>query len=355
MRGSPRSQLIAPVAIRPIPAHAGEPCSEIAASTTSRAYPRACGGAGQESTDDSVAGGLSPRMRGSRRIAEVCDGLPGPIPAHAGEPHRDQMPSAVTAAYPRACGGADVGTADVALEKGLSPRMRGSPRQIRRPPPPPWAYPRACGGAAWARDALMKIWGLSPRMRGSPPSRAQPCAPQGPIPAHAGEPVVRRGRTAARRAYPRACGGAAASISANTSRTGLSPRMRGSHAFLLLPSAARGPIPAHAGEPSCPSAWTSMTRAYPRACGGAGERARPSGASRGLSPRMRGSPGRRIAGGASLRPIPAHAGEPLSPLCRSTRSRAYPRACGGARETEHKRVLSEGLSPRMRGSRERGG
>ena len=108
-----------------------------------------------------------------------------------------------------------------------------------------------------------------------------------------------------------------------------------------------------------------------RVCGGT--RRLPPGdtAARGLSPRVRGNPGRagyrRGAGGLSPRvrgnpsstprpgstsgSIPACAGEPSTLKRQSSPIRVYPRVCGGTQLGPVPRRAGEGLSPRVRGNR----
>ncbi len=69
-------------------------------------------------------------------------------------------------------------------------------------------------------------------------------------------------------AYPRACGGTAAALAAMGAAEGLSPRMRGNLVGRARAPAEQGPIPAHAGEPTCFFPKRMWSRAYPRACGG---------------------------------------------------------------------------------------
>ncbi len=72
--------------------------------------------------------GLSPRMRGNLARAWVWIGSAGPIPAHAGEPFVDPLIIGDHKAYPRACGGTSVEDSVIKPEWGLSPRMRGNRR-----------------------------------------------------------------------------------------------------------------------------------------------------------------------------------------------------------------------------------
>ena len=187
--------------------------------------------------------GLSPRMRGSRRRSVSRRCLPGPIPAHAGEP-----PLRLDRTFPAHAG---------------EPRERELVGYRAR------AYPRACGGALRSHHQALAPHGLSPRMRGSRTRVQGRSVREGPIPAHAGEPERAAGWDGDPGAYPRACGGAIAVYQDVRGSAGLSPRMRGSHEVGIGAAAIAGPIPAHAGEPSsCAVAWMK-DGAYPRACGGA--------------------------------------------------------------------------------------
>ncbi len=72
--------------------------------------------------------------------------------------------------------------------------------------------------------------------------------------------------------------------------------------------------------------------------------------SEGLSPRTRGSleaAGAYHSGGGS---IPAHAGEPIAHHDCQPRSGVYPRARGGAQALDGLGLTEAGLSPRTRGS-----
>ena len=194
--------------------------------------------------------GLSPRVRGSH--GRVLSQRPshGSIPARAGEPH----PSSIAR-----------------LEL--------------------WVYPRACGGAPLAVEWPVAIRGLSPRVRGSQVASIARVGGVGSIPARAGEPAGHEVLDGRRGVYPRACGGALAPLLAAAHERGLSPRVRGSRGGEIDEMRDAGSIPARAGEPGCAWRSTFSGRVYPRACGGAAPRPTPDPSSRGLSPRVRGSPG----------------------------------------------------------------
>ncbi len=134
------------------------------------------------------------------------------------------------------------------------------------------------------------IQGLSPRMRGNQRGYKRGWAEKGPIPAHAGEPSSGNASHAPPGAYPRACGGTDVLSPYRFSDEGLSPRMRGNHIKAINCWVPVGPIPAHAGEPHVFCPCQQQEWAYPRACGGTICGSSHNWRSQGLSPRMRGNP-----------------------------------------------------------------
>ena len=70
----------------------------------------------------------------------------------------------------------------------------------------------------------------------------------------------------------------------------------------------------------------------------------------GLSPRVRGSRERFLARSRPQGSIPACAGEPHTVMTQSGTAEVYPRVCGGASPTCLWGRAEEGLSPRVRGS-----
>ena len=134
------------------------------------------------------------------------------------------------------------------------------------------------------------------------------------------------------------------------STLGLSPRVRGSPHTPNGPISAKGSIPARAGEPGRSARPLRGSRVYPRACGGALGAVIAANWSQGLSPRVRGS---RVSGLSFRRyegSIPARAGEPRSSAPSAQGPRVYPRACGGAEHAAPPELRPQGLSPRVRGS-----
>ena len=193
----------------------------------------------------------------------------GSIPACAGEPTSPRIVYCKSGVYPRVCGGTVCPGTGRPESKGLSPRVRGnhapdpptgrSRRSIpacagepccRRPPGRRRrVYPRVCGGT------VMRLWrknqmpGLSPRVRGNRTGVGAGALLSGSIPACAGEPPAAPAPAAARRVYPRMCGGTNPESGTFAKANGLSPRVRGNLPDNKLLRALRGSIPACAGEP----------------------------------------------------------------------------------------------------------
>ena len=172
----------------------------------------------------------------------------------------------------------------------------------------------------------------------------------GSIPACAGEPPERRAAALAPRVYPRVCGGAAAWGRVMKTPRGLSPRVRGSLLSAVLPPWRPGSIPACAGEPPSIGALVPSCRVYPRVCGGADACRRVTSSGSGLSPRVRGSHAGANVVDAAVWSIPACAGEPVVLFAAVSSAGVYPRVCGGAMPKVEPVDTAEGLSPRVRGS-----
>ena len=90
------------------------------------------------------------------------------------------------------------------------------------------------------------------------------------------------------------CGGTRRGKAAYPSLAGLSPRVRGNHDNWAMDLEIQGSIPACAGEPRAPALVAPAHWVYPRVCGGTAAGGAPTGATRGLSPRVRGNPARRL-------------------------------------------------------------
>ena len=69
-----------------IPAHTGEPKSDMSLKVKVRVYPRTYGGTRREPAKESICGGLSPHIRGNPFVDIPFGKEAGSIPAHTGEP-----------------------------------------------------------------------------------------------------------------------------------------------------------------------------------------------------------------------------------------------------------------------------
>ena len=254
---------------RSIPAHAGEPTDSRRPASSVTVYPRPRGGAGTSSRPARWLTGLSPPTRGSHLVGMGAGLHDGSIPAHAGEPQTPRSPTIPTPVYPRPRGGADDAFPGALDPGGLSPPTRGSPHRVtvsgnRRRSIPAHAgepsmrrpssemsrvYPRPRGGAHLERSSGLRLDGLSP------PTRGSPCI----LPRHPYTGPV----------YPRPRGGADVMMPSSVAVRGLSPPTRGSRRDRDRRSDGRRSIPAHAGEPSTSSGQNRLSAVYPRPRGGA--------------------------------------------------------------------------------------
>ena len=132
---------------------------------------------------------------------------------------------------------------------------------------------------------------------------------------------------------------------------GLSPRVRGNPPAGRIETATARSIPACAGEPSTVFAAAQALAVYPRVCGGTQNLYRYPVMTNGLSPRVRGNRLRPRLPPGLFGSIPARAGEPRRTKNRRRRARVYPpRACGGTAPPDRTPNSVHGLSPRVRGN-----
>ena len=239
------------------------------------------------------------------------------------------------------CGGTGVWCTPRPDPYGLSPRVRGNLSCPRNGPRCDGSIP-ACAGeprpSSSPRDGT-DYAGLSPRVRGNPELRPWFRPWQGSIPACAGEPDAAIQAVRCHEVYPRVCGGTRSGPLSAGSPVGLSPRVRGNRFLEAQGLLSSRSIPACAGEPLAgdvgePSAF--IVRSIP-ACAG-----EPAGSLKATVqtiylrsiPACAGEPAHRHL--TAIIPdhgsIPACAGEPLARR-------------GGRRNQDNM-----GLSPRVRGN-----
>ena len=122
-------------------------------TTLRKVYPRACGGTTVclRLKKHCRIMGLSPRVRGNRRIPFGAGVYHGSIPARAGEPKALSPCPPTTSVYPRACGGTTSSPERTARMNGLRsiPARAGEPTARRPPGRRDRVYSRACGGTRY--------------------------------------------------------------------------------------------------------------------------------------------------------------------------------------------------------------
>ena len=208
-----------------------------------------------------------------------------------------------------------------------------------------------CGGAHNDRPLDTLTQGLSPRVRGSLALTLSSRRVSRSIPTCAGEPGFLSEIVEVHQVYPHVCGGAVVHRPLLSGSTGLSPRVRGSRMQGTIREREKGSIPTCAGEPIRRLGATRPTGVYPHVCGGADSPTVEDLGAAGLSPRVRGSRQRSRRTGSLRRSIPTCAGEPAIPALGPDNREVYPHVCGGALQDLSRYCLISGLSPRVRGSR----
>ena len=315
-----------------IPACAGEPTYTTHGGTPCWVYPRVCGGTLHRPLPWPKPPGLSPRVRGNRRHFLNALGQRRSIPACAGEPTIAIGAGVPATVYPRVCGGTASALAVWVAVCGLSPRVRGNRKMPHTVPG--WVrsipacagephqhlqqydrekvYPRVCGGTRRRVRNNRVLRGLSPRVRGNPTALENMAMPGRSIPACAGEPSMDVGVAVALGVYPRVCGGTPMAAFKVPPRMGLSPRVRGNRSSARYSARYRRSIPACAGEPPGGVAIAWVMRVYPRVCGGTTSGDGVPSRGNGLSPRVRGNLQYLQSRLRQPGSIPACAGEPQS-------------------------------------------
>ena len=314
--------------------------------------------------------GLSPPTRGNLHIGMWITQMIRSIPAHAGEPGSPDGRARMRRVYPRPRGGTGRRAVSARHGRGLSPPTRGNrapcrtdggrkrsipahagePTGRRGRTTSRGVYPRPRGGT-WSGAATGWISrGLSPPTRGNLIETYQHETSLRSIPAHAGEPAGIAVGGLVVGVYPRPRGGTDMRAGTTATATGLSPPTRGNHRCKKSPEECKRSIPAHAGEPARPASRIPRVRVYPRPRGGTLERILRKRIFEGLSPPTRGNPGRAGRQPDRAGSIPAHAGEPRARCAGAPASKVYPRPRGGTGGRRRFSRRSWGLSPPTRGN-----
>ena len=334
--------------LRIIPAHAGQTCGRGRNRRPAPDHPRACGANVGSCASNIIGFGSSPRMRGKQRPVAPKRVAVRIIPAHAGQTSRSVACLHCGTDHPRACGANSCDAASGRIVTGSSPRMRGKPaaqfdlQGVARIIPAHAGqtprcrssyarlpdHPRACGANHQQPRHGERSHGSSPRMRGKP--RGYPClfSVTRIIPAHAGQTWRTLLAICSPSDHPRACGANAIRPSGWFGPDGSSPRMRGKRSRSPFFDGIRRIIPAHAGQTMSALIIGSCLPDHPRACGANSNKGSATVSASGSSPRMRGKPNGNQNIPTVGRIIPAHAGQTAAYALWVRRAADHPRACG---------------------------
>ena len=208
VRGNPANIFPSIHLLRSIPACTGEPCRCLAAVHPAKVYPRVYGGTGNGRVLRACVPGLSPRVRGNLAQCPAFQGIQRSIPACTGEPDSFLVLKWLLKVYPRVYGGTSSAISLRIARRGLSPRVRGNRRvgvvqgvaigSIPACTGEPLfrgdrilavkVYPRVYGGTPGLVSYSRFVEGLSPRVRGNPDIGKIRGAKVRSIPACTGEP-----------------------------------------------------------------------------------------------------------------------------------------------------------------------
>ena len=150
--------------------------------------------------------------------------------------------------------------------------------------------------------------------------------------------------------HPRACGERISCCPLNLAHGGSSPRLRGTDGAVVVLSRADRFIPAPAGNGNSMSVVICSPSVHPRACGERSTEIGTSGLSDGSSPRLRGTERQRSRGLSQLRFIPAPAGNGTARTRHLCAIAVHPRACGERHPPAFHMTQGRGSSPRLRGT-----
>ena len=212
-------------------------------------------------------------------------------------------------------------------------------------------HPRAGGEHRCARACASRCIGSSPRGRGTlrRPVRRTPRSRI--IPARAGNTTTIAGRSPTPSDHPRAGGEHLTRLPGRVRIIGSSPRGRGTPADKIGELRLGRIIPARAGNTDSRCGENILTADHPRAGGEHHHHLFPAISRSGSSPRGRGTPDLDQGRGRACRIIPARAGNTRDSPARRTGQSDHPRAGGEHLKGEEHELVEDGSSPRGRGTR----
>ena len=187
-------------------------------------------------------------------------------------------------------------------------------------------------------------------MRGTHPRKHARRLEDGIIPAYAGNTFPDRPWSCRAEDHPRVCGEHILMALSYRASRGSSPRMRGTRDHGEIGERDGGIIPAYAGNTATVRRLRSVFGDHPRVCGEHRMMVFFAISTKGSSPRMRGTPMTRAGSTAKTGIIPAYAGNTPRPHGTCPATRDHPRVCGEHFPHLMLSFRREGSSPRMRGT-----
>ncbi len=189
-------------------------------------------------------------------------------------------------------------------------------------------HPRGCGEQSKSSHAASSKTGSSPRVRGTGQGQGQDQRCDRVIPAGAGNRTRRTLSSVQRSGHPRGCGEQIVQPANGGENIGSSPRVRGTEVGALVIFLVVRVIPAGAGNRPDHRSWPRRQAGHPRGCGEQSSRQVPDIRECGSSPRVRGTVGPPDLAMAHHRVIPAGAGNSTPRKTSKPQSTGHPRGCG---------------------------
>ena len=206
-----------------------------------------------------------------------------------------QLGDVVSQVHPRVGGETRSKVVELLGLRGSIPAWAGKPRSRWRLTRVAGVHPRVGGETRCPACRGAAVDGPSPRGRGNHYALSLPTYASGSIPAWAGKPARRRSGGRRGRVHPRVGGETVAQRRVHQHRPGPSPRGRGNHVWSGPSPAYRRSIPAWAGKPL---PWRQAFRGFqvhPRVGGETAWLDAMEAETWGPSPRGRGNPRRVVA------------------------------------------------------------
>ena len=336
------------LAVRFIPACAGNRQFDGASSLSRSVHPRVCGEQPPTRRQNHDRAGSSPRVRGTVHHRRRRDEGGRFIPACAGNSRARTSSSVPRSVHPRVCGEQSLIHSAISSLYGSSPRVRGTDRSSvgggsrRRFIPacagnsdnrraaltPVPVHPRVCGEQPPCSIGDTATAGSSPRVRGTVVGIELAISLWRFIPACAGNRTRSPPLACRRPVHPRVCGEQRADETMGAIRTGSSPRVRGTVPFCRPGKTRRRFIPACAGNSYVSGTILRLPSVHPRVCGEQFASRLHCTRPPGSSPRVRGTVCRERRDLRLCRFIPACAGNSSSAGKSQEGFSVHPRVCG---------------------------